>query len=105
MEMLIDGVSWACLLVGALMSVVGGIGILRLPDFYSRMHAVGITDTMGAGFVLVGLMFQAGLALALAKLIMILVFLLLTSPTSAHALAEAARGEGLEPLQHGDGRD
>ena len=60
---LCDGSSWICLVVGSLFAIIGGIGIVRLPDFYSRMHGAGITDTMGAGLVLVGLMFQGGMTL------------------------------------------
>ena len=86
------------LIVGSAFAVVGGIGILRLPDFYSRMHAAGITDTMGAGLVLTGLMFQAEHWMVIVKLLMILFFLLITSPTSTHALAKSALAHGLEPV-------
>jgi multicomponent Na+:H+ antiporter subunit G len=98
MEMLLDIASWLCLLTGSFFAVVGGIGLLRLPDFYARIHGGGITDTMGAGLVLVGLTFQAGDWLVVFKLVMILFFLLLTSPTSAHALSKAALAHGIRPL-------
>ena len=101
MELLVDISSWACLVLGALMSIIGGIGILRLPDFYSRLHAGGITDTMGAGLILVGLMLQAGISLPSVKLLMALYFLLVSSPTSAHALAQAALGHNLAPMLGG----
>ena len=91
-------VSGVLLIVGSAFAVVGGIGILRLPDFYSRMHAAGITDTMGAGLVLTGLMFQAGDWMTVVKLLMIVFFLMVTSPTAAHALAKAALAHGLKPL-------
>ena len=88
------------------------VGIVRLPDFFSRLHGGGITDTLGAGLILVGLMFQAGFSLALVKVLMILGFLLITSPTGCHALAQAALTQGLRPLLHargdgcgGDGRE
>ena len=97
MEVVLNGLSWACLIAGSLFAVIGGIGILRLPDFYSRMHGAGITDTMGAGLILLGLAFQAGLSLVTVKLAMVLFFLLLTSPTSAHALAKSALTHGLQP--------
>ena len=93
----VDIVSWIGLVVGSCFAVVGGIGLLRLPDFYSRIHAGGITDTLGAGLILVGLMFQAGDWLLVFKLVMILSLLLITSPTSAHALSKAARAHGIEP--------
>jgi multicomponent Na+:H+ antiporter subunit G len=94
----IDLISWFFLVVGALFCVIGALGLLRLPDFYTRLHGAGITDTLGAGMVMVGLMLQGGLSLITVKLIMILAFLWLTSPTSTHALAKSARSSGLEPL-------
>ncbi len=98
----LDVLSWACLLTGSFFAVVGGIGLLRLPDFYSRIHGGSITDTLGAGLVLLGLMLQAGDWLLLFKLSMILFFLLITSPTSAHALSKAAHARGIEPLLAGE---
>ena len=96
------GVVSAILLVGgSIFSIIGGVGLLRLPDFFSRLHGAGITDTMGAGLILVGLMFEAGISLATVKLIMILFFLWITSPTSAHALAKAALTHGLSPWVKG----
>lgn len=105
---LFDMLSWISLLAGSFFAVVGGIGILRFPDFYTRLHGGGVTDTMGAGFILLGLMFQSvknglpagselGPWLVTVKLIMILFFLLVTSPTSCHALAQAALTHGLRP--------
>lgn len=85
------------LIGGALFSIIGGIGIVRLPEFYSRMHGAGITDTMGAGLILIGLMFIAGPTLIAFKLFVILFFLTLTSPSSCHALARSALAHGLEP--------
>ena len=112
---IVDAVSGACLLAGCLFCIVGGIGLLRLPDFFSRLHGAGITDTMGAGLVIVGLAtYNQGHVLVgyfgdggpddallsgtliTVKLIMILVLLWLTSPTSTHAIAKAALLHGLE---------
>lgn len=103
MEIAQDVVSWVLLLAGSAFAVIGGVGILRFPDFYSRMHAGGITDTLGAGLILAGLMVQAGLSLLTLKLFMVLWFLYVSSPTSAHALAKAAREFGLEPWQRNGG--
>ena len=110
---IVDAVSCICLLAGSLFCVVGGIGLLRLPDFFSRLHGAGITDTMGAGLVMAGLMLQAikvgivpliggggfvaGPWLVTVKLLMILFFLLITSPTACHALAQAALTHGVRP--------
>jgi multicomponent Na+:H+ antiporter subunit G len=96
-----DVLSWLCFVAGGFFSVAGGVGIVRLPDFFSRLHGGGITDTLGAGLILIGLAFQAGWSLALAKILMILVFLWITSPTACHALAQAALSEGLRPLLGG----
>jgi multicomponent Na+:H+ antiporter subunit G len=95
--MLWDALTLICLVAGSFFSIVGGMGLVRMPDFFSRMNAGGLTDTMGAGLILLGLMFQAGLSLALSKLVMILVLLWVTSPTVCHALAQAAIAQGLEP--------
>ena len=76
MEDVIDIVSWICLIGGSFFLFVGAIGVLRMPDIYTRSHAVGITDTLAAGLILIGLMFQAGLTLVTVKLVMILLFLL-----------------------------
>ena len=59
--LLADVISWACIIVGAVFAIIGAVGILRLPDVFSRMHGAGIIDTLGAGLILVGLMFQAGI--------------------------------------------
>lgn len=96
--LLIDALSWACIAVGAAFAVIGAVGILRLPDVFARMHGAGIIDTLGAGLILVGLMFQAGPSLITVKLILIVVFVLFTSPTTTHALARAALSGGVDPL-------
>ena len=97
MDLIIYYASWALLSCGAFLCAVGGLGVLRLPDFYSRQHAAGITDTLGSAFVLIGLMLQSGFTLNAAKLVMILLFLLLTSPVATHAIAQAAKQSGLKP--------
>jgi multicomponent Na+:H+ antiporter subunit G len=97
-DLALDLLSAICLLAGSLLAVIGGVGLIRLPDLFSRMHGAGITDTLGAGLILLGLMFQAGLSLITLKLIMILAFLYLTSPTATHALAQSALTHGLEPV-------
>ena len=96
-ELIWNTLSWALLLTGGFCLLVGGVGLLRLPDFFTRVHAAGVTDTMGAGAILVGLMLQAGLTQASIKLILILLFMLFTSPTASHALAQAALHGGLKP--------
>lgn len=89
--------SWAALMTGCALVLTGALGLVRMPDFYTRMHPAGITDTLGAGLILLGLMFQAGPDLVTVKLILIGVFLFFTSPTSTHAIANAALVAGLKP--------
>ena len=96
----LDIMSWILLGIGTLFLLIGAVGLIRLPDFFSRMHAAGLIDTLGAGLILVGLMIEAGWSLNLAKLVLILLFLLFTSPTSSHALAHAALVHVLKPWRH-----
>ncbi len=98
MEMLLNGLSWICLLSGGLFVVAGGIGLLRFPDFFTRLHAASVTDTLGAALILLGLMMQSGFSHASVKLILILGFLFFSSPTAAHALAKAALHGKLTPF-------
>ena len=93
----LDILTWIFLLAGSFFAIVGGIGIVRLPEFFSRLHGGGVTDTGGAGLIVFGLLFQGGFSLVTIKLLMILFFLLVTSPTSCHALAKSALTQGLEP--------
>ena len=90
--------SWAFLMAGSVFLLIGGLGLIRLPDFYTRIHAAGITDTMGAWLILIGLMFSAGWTLISVKIVMLLFFLAVTSPLASHALAKAAFLRGLEPM-------
>lgn len=100
MSILLDMLSWAALLGGIFFIGVGGVGLLRMPDFYTRLHAAGIIDTLGAGLVLLGLMLQGGWTQVTIKLILILLFLWFTSPTATHSLVKAALSdpENPEPL-------
>lgn len=95
--MIIDILSWILLISGGVLGIVGGLGIHRFPDFFSRQHAAGITDTLCAMLILLGLGLQAGLSLAAFKLAVIFLFLFFTSPTASHALANAALHGGVKP--------
>ncbi len=96
-DALLDVVSWVLVLAGGFFVFVGGLGALRMPDLYTRMHAASLTDTLGTLLMLLGLVLQAGLTLAAAKIFAILLFLMLTAPTAAYALGNAARLAGLAP--------
>ena len=80
----------ACLVAGAFFSVVGAIGLIRMPDCYTRMHAASVTETLGAGLLLLGLLLLAGLTLNGAKIVMLGLLIFFASPTATHALARAA---------------
>lgn len=95
--MILDTLSWICLLLGSLIGIIGGIGLHRFPDFYTRLHAAGTTDTLCAALFLLGLGFQAGISLASFKLFLIFAFIFFTSPTASHSLANAAMLGGLKP--------
>lgn len=97
MDAIREALSWLLIVPGALLCVTGGIGLLRLPDFYARMHAAGVTDTLGTALVLVGLMLQPADWTVTVKLAVILFFLYVTSPTAAHALIHAAYTSGHRP--------
>ena len=84
--------------VGSIFLLIGAFGIVRLPDFWSRLHAAGVIDTAGAELILVGMMFQTGWHIATIKLILIGFFIFITSPTSTHAVSNAAFVAGLRPL-------
>ena len=108
MATVLDIASWVLLISGSFFVIVGGIGLLRLPDFFTRVHAASITDTVGAWLIILVLLLQVEHTLVGIKLILILLFLILTSPLSSHALTKAAwyretpmlRGR---PDQPGDG--
>ena len=94
-----DVLGWGCIVSGSVFIIIGGVGLLRLPDFYTRIHAAGITDTVGSWLIVIGLMSQAGLTLTAARLAILLFLLVATSPLASHALAKAAYLRGLDPLQ------
>jgi multicomponent Na+:H+ antiporter subunit G len=100
----LDVVSGVLLAAGALLLLSGTVGLLRFPDFYTRIHAAGITDSAGAGLILLGLLAQgAGWATGI-RLLIIMVFLAVTSPTATHLLAHAARRDGVPVWKAGEPR-
>lgn len=89
--------SRTCLLAGSIFCMIGALGLLRMPDFYTRLHAASVIETLGAGLLLLGMMLQAGLTLVTVKLVFIGVLMFFVGPTATHALARAARLRGVEP--------
>jgi len=106
MEMVLDILSWVAIVGGLFFMLVGTLGVLRLPDVYTRLHGAGMTDTMGAGLLLLGMALQTivdmmhgetAYWLVLVRLVLIYGFLLFTSPIATHALARAGLAGGVEP--------
>ncbi len=98
MDTFISLVSGLCLLSGCVLAISSGIGLLRFPDFYTRMHAVGVSDTLVTALILIGLMLQLPDGIVVTKLVIILLMTLFINPTASHALAKAAIQSGLVPI-------
>ncbi|MHA7871362.1 MAG: monovalent cation/H(+) antiporter subunit G [Hyphococcus sp.] len=92
-----DIASWAFILAGGFAVVAGAIGLVRFPDFYTRLHAAGVTDTAGAELIVIGMLLQAPTWIVAMKLVFIGAFLFLTSPVATHATAHAAWMVGFKP--------
>ncbi len=97
LELTVEILSWMFILSGAGFALIGAIGALRFPDFWSRLHAISITDSAGMILLVIGMCLQAGPTLVTVKLLIIGVFLFITGPTSTHAIANAALVTGLRP--------
>ena len=97
MTAIVDVVSIVLFLTGSFFCVTGGIGALRLPDFFSRTHAAGVTDTLAAPLLLLGVALQLGWSLDTLKIFIVLIFILGTNPTASHAMAKAALHGGRRP--------
>lgn len=103
MNLAVDILSWILLVVGGAFSVIGGIGLIRMPDVFTRMHAASLVDTLGAGMILLGLLLQAGFTLVGVKLLFLGLFIFFASPAATHALVKAALARGVRPhLAAGD---
>ena len=103
MSALADVLSWVLLAVGGAFCVIGAVGLIRMPDFYTRVHAASVIETLGAGLVLLGLLLQAGWTLPAVKVLMLGLLIFFASPTATHALARAALLRGVKPLLADEG--
>ena len=104
-QTLLDVLSWASILTGLFFVLTGALGVLRMPDVFTRLHAAGMTDTMGAGFLVLGMCLQTGWSLVSLRFVLVYAFLLFTSPIATHAVARAAhtgRVGALRPPADGD---
>lgn len=98
MSLVIELLSGLFLLLGGFLCITGGIGLIRLPDFFSRVHASGLNETLATPLLLTGLMLQMDWSLDLLKVLFIIALVLATSPTATYAMAKAALHGGLRPL-------
>ncbi len=94
-------ISTACITVGLFFLVVAAIGMVRMPDVFSRSHALALTDTLGASLVLIGLALHQGFTLTAGKTLVVLALLLLLNPVISHATLRAALRAGLTPWKRG----
>ncbi len=105
MAIVVDILSWALLIGGGIFVLISTVGMLRFPDFFTRLHAASIADTLGAMLIIAGLILQAGFDLISIRLLLIFFFVLFTTPTAAHALAKAALHGNLQPENCRDERN
>jgi len=107
MSTLICWIGDLCLLLGGFLCITGGLGLLRMPDFFTRVHTTGVIDTLAAPLLLLGLLLQMEWGLDSVKVLLIMGFILVTSPTATHAMAKATLNGGQRPLvmdkKEGDG--
>ncbi|HWM48072.1 MAG TPA: monovalent cation/H(+) antiporter subunit G [Xanthobacteraceae bacterium] len=104
MTLAVDVASWICILLGSFFIVVGALGLVRLPDVFTRMHGASIIDTAGVGFLVLGMALQAGASLVTFKLVFLLALFFFTGPVVTHALAQACLHENVRPILAEDRR-
>lgn len=98
MALVIDILSFLVLTAGGAFYVIGAIGLNRMPDVFTRMHAVSVSETVGVGLLVLGMILQAGFSLVVAKLVFIVLALWTSGAVATHALARAALHDGERPL-------
>lgn len=100
MMVFVDILSGLSIAIGVIALITGSIGLVKLPDLFSRTHAVGMMDTAGVGFIILGLIIHEGLTLVSVKLALVGIFLFFTSPVATHAVAQVAFRSGIKPDLH-----
>ena len=98
MTVVMEIASWVCILFGSFFALVGALGLVRMPDVFTRMHAAGVMDTAGVGLLILGMMLQAGFTLTAVKLLLLLALFVFTGPVVTHALAQTCLHENIKPL-------
>jgi multicomponent Na+:H+ antiporter subunit G len=92
-----ESITWVLLSLGGFVALTGAVGVLRFPDFYSRLHPAGTADSLAQLLIMIGLVPQVADLQTAAKLVMISILLFITTPTATHAISQAAYLDGLEP--------
>ncbi len=105
MTLFVEIASWMLILLGSFFTLVGAFGLVRMPEVFTRMHAASVTDTLGVGFLILGMCLQAGLGLVTLKLVFLLALFFFTGPVVTHALAQACLHEGIKPMLAEDRRN
>ena len=96
MDVLVNIISFLFILIGSIIILIGSFGLLRLPDVFSRIHAVGMIDTAGIGFIIFGLLIYSGFTIVSIKLLILGFVLIFTSPIAGHAVAISAKKNRVE---------
>lgn len=104
MAVIVEVLSWILIASGSAFVVIGAIGMVRMPDLFTRMQAASLIDTVGAGLLLFGFMLQAGFGLVTLKLVVMLALFFFIGPMVSHALAQAALHDGVKPILAEDRR-
>jgi multicomponent Na+:H+ antiporter subunit G len=97
MTLVVEIASWLLIGAGSFFTVVGALGLVRMPEVFTRMHAASVTDTLGVGFLILGMGLQAGFTLVTLKLFFLLALFISTGPVITHALAQACLHEDVQP--------
>jgi multicomponent Na+:H+ antiporter subunit G len=97
MTLVVEIASWLLIGAGSFFTVVGALGLVRMPEVFTRMHAASVTDTLGVGFLILGMGLQAGFTLVTLKLFFLLALFIFTGPVITHALAQACLHEDVQP--------
>ena len=107
MSTLVGWLSDLCLLLGGILTLTGSVGLLRLPDFFTRLHAASVTESLAAPLLIIGVMLDTGLTLDSAKLVLVIIVMMVANPTITHALCRAAAHGGKRPegFERPDGTD
>lgn len=97
MSIVTELLSDLCLLLGGLLCLTGGVGMLRMPNFFTRLHASGVIESLAAPLLILGIMLDTGWSLDSAKLVLLIMIMMVANPTITHALCRAAAHGGVKP--------